>query len=310
MVGTAFHAGVLAALAEHTGWDPRRAEVVVATSAGSVTGAALRAGLSAPDVLAFSQNRPLSAAGSRLLRDVDPEAMGHPLARASGRRRTGAELGAVVASGVRRPLTIRPTALLAALVPDGATDTTFISAGIRALAGDTWPIDPLWICAVDQGDGRRVVFGRRRRPAVGLAVAASCAIPGVFRPVLVEGRHHVDGGAHSPTNADLAAGAGLDLLVVSSPMSVAAGHSLRLAADVGVRRWARAVLAVEAALVRGRGTPVVAFQPTRADMAVMGYNAMDPGRQAAVADQVRQSTLRRLERADHQGLVRRLADAA
>ena len=32
-------AGVLAAISEATGWDPRRATVVVGTSAGSITGA-------------------------------------------------------------------------------------------------------------------------------------------------------------------------------------------------------------------------------------------------------------------------------
>ena len=46
-VGHAFHAGVLAALADETGWDAREAEVVVGTSAGSVVGALLRAGMSA-----------------------------------------------------------------------------------------------------------------------------------------------------------------------------------------------------------------------------------------------------------------------
>ena len=52
VAGGAFHAGVLAALEEATGWDPRRARLVVGTSAGSISGAALRAGLSAPDMLA------------------------------------------------------------------------------------------------------------------------------------------------------------------------------------------------------------------------------------------------------------------
>ena len=35
-VGVAFHGGVLAALQEATGWDPRDAEVLVGTSAGSM----------------------------------------------------------------------------------------------------------------------------------------------------------------------------------------------------------------------------------------------------------------------------------
>ena len=40
---------MLAALEESLGWDPRRADVIVGTSAGSITGATLRAGLSAAD---------------------------------------------------------------------------------------------------------------------------------------------------------------------------------------------------------------------------------------------------------------------
>src|SRR5690349_11033193 len=66
VAGGAFHAGVLAALAEATGWDPRAADLMVGTSAGSITGASLRAGLSAPDMLARAQDRPLSAEGREL----------------------------------------------------------------------------------------------------------------------------------------------------------------------------------------------------------------------------------------------------
>ena len=72
VTGGAFHAGVLAALAEGTGWDPRRAEIVVGTSAGSVTAAALRAGLPAADLAARAEGRPLSAEGARILAGTSP----------------------------------------------------------------------------------------------------------------------------------------------------------------------------------------------------------------------------------------------
>src|SRR5450432_3427349 len=67
VVGHAFHAGVLAAVAESTGWDPRDADVIVGTSAGSVVGALLRAGASAPDLAARATGAPVSAAGQRLI---------------------------------------------------------------------------------------------------------------------------------------------------------------------------------------------------------------------------------------------------
>ena len=122
-------------------------------------------------------------------------------------------------------------------------------------------------------------------------MAASCAIPGFYRPVSIGGEPFVDGGAHSPTNADVLAGLGLDLVVVSSPMSVA-GPGLRLAFDQPVRRWSRLVLETEAHRLRRQGTHVIAFQPTAADAAVIGPNPMDPDRRAVVAGQARDSALR------------------
>jgi NTE family protein len=52
VIGHAFHAGVLDGLCDATGWDPRDAEVIVGTSAGSVVGALLRAGFSPRDLAA------------------------------------------------------------------------------------------------------------------------------------------------------------------------------------------------------------------------------------------------------------------
>jgi NTE family protein len=65
--GGAFHAGVLAALEEATGWDPRTSEVILGTSAGSITGAMLRAGFSGRDLAARTAGEPLSPEGAALL---------------------------------------------------------------------------------------------------------------------------------------------------------------------------------------------------------------------------------------------------
>jgi NTE family protein len=297
--GGAFHAGVLAALAEHTGWDPRTAEVVVGTSAGSITGAVLRAGLPAVDLLNRATGAPLTAEGAALLGDlahVAVPAIERPSLRKMNRA-VAAPL-AVLRAGLR-PWTVRPGSLAAALLPPGTVATDVISSMVGALAGDQWPEADLRICAVRLSTGRRVVFRRDSAPPVplGVAVAASCAIPSYFEPVEIDGARYVDGGVHSPTNLDLLAGMGLDLVIVSSPMSAARG-ALGRGLDSPLRRYCRAVLGAEAARVRGRGTPVIAFQPTIADQAVMGVNAMDGRRRGHVATQVRESTLTRLDRAD------------
>lgn len=294
--GGAFHAGVLAALADELGWDARRAEIVVGTSAGSMAGAALRAGLHAHDLLARNTGERLSREGARLVASMPspPASFGRPTPLARRIRPTTAKPATIARMALAGA---RPMAMLATLIPPGDIPIAEMAAAFDPLFGARWPQETLWVCAVRQRDGRRVVFGRDDDTSVALAVAASCAIPGFFAPVDIDGDTYVDGGVHSPTNLDLVAGQGLDLVIVSSPMSMA-GRGVWPRADYALRRACRAFLDREAITVRRRGTPVVAFQPTGDDAAVMGINAMDPSRRAAVARQVRASTRRRLQRAD------------
>jgi NTE family protein len=301
VAGGAFHAGTLAAIEEATGWDPRTAVVVVGTSAGSVSGVGLRAGLSAADAYARAAGRPMSTAGNRLMRTLGA-APRPPRLRVGRTPPRAADVGSLLRRAAARPLTTRPAALVSALLPEGATATTMISEGVGMVLRD-WPDEPLWICAVRRSDARRVVFGRDARPDLGSAVAASCAIPGAFTPVDIDGDTYVDGGAHSPTNADVLADRALDLdvVVVSSPMSIT-GRGLRLRLDEPMRRWSRALLDGEALRLRRRGIKVLAFQPTPSVLQVTGVNAMDPSRRAVIADAAHAAALTRLARADASAL--------
>ena len=294
VAGGAFHAGVLAAVADTTGWDPRGASIIVGTSAGSITGTSLRVGLPAGDLLARAQDRPLSAEGQRVTRGLGPIPSPPPL-RPSRQPRARADLAATLARAARRPWAARPTALAAALLPEGTVSTAMISDGVGALLPGAWPGDPLWVCSVRQSDGRRVVFGRGAlRPRIADAVAASCAIPGFFAPVVIDGEGHLDGGVHSPTNADVLRDERLDLVLVSSPMS-RRGRRPRLSADQPLRTWSGALLDAEARQLRRRGASVVAFQPDDRILATMGLNAMDPTRRGAIAAAAYEATRRRLE---------------
>ena len=221
-----------------------------------------------------------------------------------------ADVAATLARAVARPLAARPWAVLAALVPDGTIPTDMITDGVAALHPDGTADDRLWICAVRRRDGRLVVFGRDNRPSLADAVAASCAIPGFFRPVVVDGDDYVDGGAHSPTNADVVMSLDPrpDLVVVSSPMSFAG--SPRRTGLSPFRRFSRALLDAEAARLRRRGIPVVVFQPTDEVLVATGPNAMDPDRRPGIARATYESTRARLERADIRDRVGPLIAAA
>jgi NTE family protein len=294
-VGHAYHSGVLTAIEEATGWDPRDAEIVVGTSAGSVVGASLRAGASVSDLYAGAVGDTLSSEGARLLRafrTVVPE----PPDDVS-RVRRGMAAPALLARAALRPLSTRVGSLAAAALPPGRIPVQPVAAGFAALFPEGWPDRPLWICAVRLDRGRRVVFGRQDAPsaAVADAVAASCAIPAYYRPVDIGGVRYVDGGVHSPTNADVLAGLGLDLVIVSSPMSAARG-SFRPAFDLTPRAAWHLRLSQEARKIRRAGTPVVALEPGASVRRVMGLNGLDRRRRGPVAAQARDSALRWIAR--------------
>lgn len=288
LIGHAWHLGVLAGLAEATGWDARAAELMVGTSAGAVAAAEVRAGLHPGDLV-----RPGVGASPT---GIPPPVLG---ARSWRPAAPGMALRAALA---RAPAGV----LAAGLAPRGRRDTAIISDAITRLypPGCPWPVEALWVCAVRLEDGRRVVFSGADAAGppvdVATAVAASCAMSGYFAPVRIGGRAYVDGGARSATNADVVAGSGFDLVVVSSPMSLdvaTAGRPRRGHRGGHTRRQVHgARLRREVTEIRRLGATVVTFEPGPDDVAAMGRlaMAMDLGRRAAVAEQARASVVRRM----------------
>jgi NTE family protein len=302
IAGQAFHAGALAAIEDSTGWDPRTAEVIVGTSAGSSVGAFLRAGVAARDLFAYATRRPLSAEGRHLLGPMMTDRSSVGLAGGFTMLRMP-HLPAVrdLAGALRHPWRA-PLRIAASLAPRGRVPTEAFAASLRGVVGSEWPDPELWLPVVRLRDGARVVFGRDALPAdLATAVAASCAIPGYFAPVVIDGETYVDGGVHSPTNLDLLADRGLDAVVVLSPMSIGPGVHRR-AIDVPIRRYLRAMLAGEARRVRRGGTEVMCFQPTSEDLETIGLNPMEPSKAPRIAAQVYDSTGMRLDRSKRREL--------
>jgi NTE family protein len=275
LTGTAFHAGVIAGLADH-GWDARDAQVVVGTSAGSTSAILLRSGLPPADFVARMAGEPPSPEGRRVLDGIGPVRAPRSLGPRARRPASPALLGALA----RRPWAYRPAHLPAGLLPAGTRDVTDSVAGIGALF-EVWPARPTWIVAVRLTDGQRVVFGRDATATVREAVSASCAIPGYFAPIPIDGQSYVDGGVWSTHNLDLVAGLGLDVVVVSAPLATDSTRAL----DHGnvLRVPVRRHLGREATLVRRAGTAVVVVAPDRRLRTVMGTASMRIERRPPVA---------------------------
>ena len=147
-------------------------------------------------------------------------------------------------------------------------------------------------------------------------MAASCAIPGFYRPVKVGSRRYVDGGVCSASNLDLVAGRGLDLVICLNPLSsgtevTSEGTSgpLGRLGPLDPRDWLGALsrqangrrLAHEAAKVRRFGTEVLLIEPTPADHAAMGHNLMSASRRQQVIETATRTVREQLQNPERQG---------
>lgn len=130
-----------------------------------------------------------------------------------------------------------------------------------------WPRRRLLITAVDAESGGFVAFERDRGASLVDAVAASCAVPGIWPPVTVGGRRWIDGGVRSPANADLADGC--DRVVVVAPITSG------FRSVTSVDRQAREL--------RSRGRSVAVVSPDEAARRAIGRNVLDPARRAPAA---------------------------
>ncbi len=222
--GGAWLTGGLDALAEETGWDPAEADYVVGTSAGSMIGALCASGIPPWFMVAHSRGEVFDGvvdAGGRPAADAD---------RTAGARfeleRTLPAIGPgswrLALRTLTNPRRYRPATMVTGWLPRGIFSTEALKETVRRVVPTGWSPHPnLWIVACDYATGRRVAFGRAAAPDADLAdaVAASCAIPGIYYPVTVGGRRFVDGGIYSASNLDLLRNEGLDLVICLNPTS-------------------------------------------------------------------------------------------
>jgi len=277
-VGEAWLTGVVAGIEDASGADLRRVEQFVGTSAGAVVAARLSAGQ--------RLERPSPQTGTRRRRrrpDPGGEREDADLLAQAARALTIGTAGALASlllSG-RAPAGALARRIVLAVVPEGTSSSRLT---VRRIADRGARFDGrLRICCVDEGTGRRVVFGSPGAPAsrVAEAVEASCAIPGVFPPVRISGRRYVDGGVWSLTNLDVAAVAQgtrvLCLAPIAGPLAALPSPLAALRAGFDL------VTAVEAAALRGRGARVRVCRPDAAAARAMGLSPMDHSRREAAA---------------------------
>jgi NTE family protein len=247
VTGVAWELGVLAGL-KSVGVDLTDAELVVGTSAGSVVGAQITSGV---DVAELYERQLLPPAAE----------IGATLGASSILR------FAPVVIGSRDPQKMRArigrVALRTATVPEAQRIAVIESR----LPVKEWPERRLVITAVDALSGEFATFDADSGVPLVRAVAASCAVPGVWPPVSAKGRRWIDGGVKSAANVDLAAGC--QRVVVLAPMTRGFGPMASVDSQVSA--------------LRNEGAEVVVLSPDAAAVAAIGRNVLDPARRAGAA---------------------------
>ena len=276
VLGDAWMCSVLAGLEQSERLDPADSGQFVGTSAGSIVATRLAAGVDLPEYvrhrLSLDDSGGKGGGGAAPLGDslaVELEA------RVPAVRRLGAAALPLEGSAgrwIRRNVLQR--------IPEGPEELGRLGRSMDRIAPE-W--DPrLKITGVSSATGERVVFSRESDHGlrVSEAVRASCAIPGVFRPVEGNGGSYVDGGVWSPAN--------LDAVRSSSGERVLALLPIGAAADAGSRRYRmaaqvfRSIVAGEVIRLRSRGVRLVVVAPDDGSAAAIGPDRMDGRREAEV----------------------------
>ena len=177
----------------------------------------------------------------------------------------------------------------------------------------------LYVVATDLDSGQAVAFGGPGRDDVPIstAVQASAALPGLFPPVEIQGRHYVDGALIKTLHASVALRDGVDLLLCVNPLvpfdaqlaeQHGAGHRQLSEGGLPVvlAQTFRAIIhsrmrtGMERYRLEFKGKDVVLFEPTRDDVDMFFTNVFSYRGRRRLCEHAYQRTRSELYRRRHE----------
>ncbi|MEV4707384.1 patatin-like phospholipase family protein [Actinoplanes sp. NPDC049316] len=216
ITGIAWELGLLAGL-RRLGTDLTEADLIVGTSAGAYVGALLATGADIDEA---------ADAAARI--EIEFTARIDPMLAAQGFM--------LLNDTTLSPRDLRARlGTLARQAPLG-DDAPHVARFADQLPAHDWPTTPrLIVTAVDTTTGDPTAWDAASAVPLPAAVAASCALPGVFPPVRVGESWYMDGGVHSVTHANLATDADTVVVVAPSGGMFRASPAAEMA-DLGIDR--------------------------------------------------------------------------
>lgn len=275
ITGAAYEMAALMTIRLATGWEPNDADVVVGTSGGAFVTALVRNDALTLDSLVHPTDD----------RDAVAERIRRHVFTKNGGVRVRSWVRHGLVPGLRDP---GLTLFMGSPAPYHASGLAdWVKSHIGEELGESWPAKPTAIVAYDLARHCRVVFGTESAPAAGIAhaVAASSAIPLVFRPYPIGEGLFVDGGVVSGTHADLVLGAAkpLDLVLILAPLAAEvqrkrARFHEKMFDRVGQRSLVEEILLIKEAWPN---CDVVTLSPSPSVQNAMRPNPLDPKRAVA-----------------------------
>jgi NTE family protein len=292
ITGAAYEIAALMALRMATEWDPNQADVIVGTSSGAFVSSLVR-----HDALSLD---------SMVLPSDDRDAVTRRIREHVYSKDASASVGKWMRYGLFPG--VRNPGLTMFLGSPARYSATGIARWVTSHIGEEtalgWPSRPTAIMAHDIRTGTRAAFGTDNAPEVGLAdaVAASSAVPLVFRPYRIGDGLFVDGGVSSGTHADVVLGhpEPLDLVLVVAPMAAKVQRARarfheKMFDRVGLRTLGRELAVITEAWP---DCDVVTLFPSPSVQNAMRPNPMDASRSVATFMRTLISMKRTLARPD------------
>lgn len=203
LAGIAWEVGVLAGIAEQSAAVfatlTRPETTYLGTSAGSAVASQLAGGTPIEQLYAQQVAEETAELGA----EIDVVAFGEQMTK--------------LMEGVASPQEARRRVGAFARAADTGSASARRAVIEARLTVREWPDRRLLITAVDTDTGELRIFDRDSGVDLVDAVSASCAVPGIWPTVEIDGRHYTDGGVRSTSNVDLIAGSDPVLVLTPAP---------------------------------------------------------------------------------------------
>jgi NTE family protein len=160
----------------------------------------------------------------------------------------------------------------------GDEDTFVAGFAARLNNPSGWTPGDFRCTSIDAVSGEFKVWDRDSGVQLARAVASSCAVPGVFPPVTINDRRYFDGGLRSGSNADLASGSEMVVIIALAGGAAATSEPRVL--------LARQRLEAETRALRETGARVVeVIIPDEGSRRSFGLNMLDWRRTAEAVEE-------------------------